>query len=133
MRLTIEGYKSIGEARSIDINGLTVLSGANSSGKSSFMQPMLLIKQTLESEFDAGSLLLDGPNVRVTDSTQIATKVAGRAAASLSVTLEEGGSSATVRYRFSKRVGIQVESVTSKSDLFPEGITITPKMTSNVI
>jgi len=47
MKITIEGYKSIAEPRSIQIGGLTILAGANSSGKSSFMQPLLLMKQSL--------------------------------------------------------------------------------------
>jgi predicted ATPase len=44
MKLSIEGYKSIADKCTIEFNGLTVLAGANSSGKSSFMQPLLLIK-----------------------------------------------------------------------------------------
>lgn len=52
MKLTIRGYKSISTATAIDLDGLTILSGANSSGKSSFMQPFLLLKQTEETNFD---------------------------------------------------------------------------------
>lgn len=35
------------------------------------MQPLLLMKQTLEAAYDPGVLLLDGPNVRFTSSNQI--------------------------------------------------------------
>nr|WP_315473105.1 AAA family ATPase [uncultured Undibacterium sp.] len=75
MKILIEGYKSIAMQRAVNFKGLTILSGANSSGKSSFMQPLLLIKQSLENDFDAGGLLLNGPNVKLTDSSQILSKV----------------------------------------------------------
>src|SRR5260370_34969956 len=65
-RITIEGYKSIVKEQSIEIAPLTILAGANSSGKSSMIQPLLLLKQTLESPFDPGPLRIDGPNLKFT-------------------------------------------------------------------
>ena len=65
-RLTVGGFKSIYPEQSIEIRPLTILAGANSSGKSSIMQPLLLLKQTLEATYDPGALLLNGPNVRFT-------------------------------------------------------------------
>lgn len=59
--ITIAGFKSIRDEQTIEIRPLTILAGANSSGKSSIMQPLLLMKQTLEAQFDPGPLLLDGP------------------------------------------------------------------------
>ncbi|MFN9020110.1 MAG: AAA family ATPase, partial [Pseudanabaena sp.] len=73
-RISVSGYKSLAEECSIEIAPLTILSGANSSGKSSIMQPLLLMKQTLESTYDAGSLKLNGANVRLTSADQIFTK-----------------------------------------------------------
>lgn len=70
-RLSVAGFKSIVDERSIDIRPLTVLAGANSSGKSSIMQPLLLFKQTLEARHDPGTFLLDGPNVKFTSSDQL--------------------------------------------------------------
>src|SRR5262249_21376717 len=46
----------------------------NSSGKSSIMQPLLLMKQTLEATYDPGALLLDGPNVKFTAAHQFLNK-----------------------------------------------------------
>lgn len=62
-RLIVEGYKSLRDPVSIEFGRLTVLAGANSSGKSSLMQPLLLLKQTFEAPYDPGRLLLDGANV----------------------------------------------------------------------
>ena len=75
-RISVSGYKSLAGECSIEIAPLTILSGANSSGKSSIMQPLLLMKQTLESTYDAGSLKLNGANVRLTSIDQIFTKSA---------------------------------------------------------
>ena len=133
MKLTIEGYKSIGEARSVDLKGLTILSGANSSGKSSFMQPLLLIKQTIESEFDAGGLLLDGPNVRVTDSTQIVSKVMGINNEFMSIELSDDEQKTAVTYQFRKRLGVIVSKVSTTSPEFPSGLEFTSKMRSSEI
>ncbi|MEG3956929.1 AAA family ATPase [Microcoleus sp. herbarium2] len=46
--IAVCGYKSIYEECQIEVRSLTILAGANSSGKSSIMQPLLLMKQTLE-------------------------------------------------------------------------------------
>ncbi len=70
-RITVCGYKSISQEQSIEIRPLTILAGANSSGKSSIMQPLLLLKQTLEATYDPGALLLYGPNVRFTSTDQL--------------------------------------------------------------
>ena len=64
--IVVSGYKSIRDEVSLQITPLTLLAGANSSGKSSFMQPILLLKQTLEASYDPGALLLNGPIVRFT-------------------------------------------------------------------
>lgn len=66
----VQGYKSLAEETSIEISPLTILAGANSSGKSSIMQPLLLLKQTLEASYDPGPLLLNGPNIRFTAAEQ---------------------------------------------------------------
>jgi predicted ATPase len=72
--ITVSGFKSIASARKIQIRPLTILAGANSSGKSSIMQPLLLLKQTLEASYDPGALLLDGPNVKFTSLEQFLVK-----------------------------------------------------------
>ena len=69
--LTVKGFKSIAKEQRMEIRPLTILAGANSSGKSSMMQPALLIKQTLESPFDPGALLINGPNVKMTEFGQM--------------------------------------------------------------
>jgi predicted ATPase len=73
-KLSVEGFKSIRDKQSIAIRPLTILAGPNSSGKSSIMQPLLLMKQTLEASFDPGALKLDGPNVSFSSMDQLLFK-----------------------------------------------------------
>ncbi len=74
-KITVEGFKSIAKKQSIEIRPLTILAGANSSGKSSIMQPLLLMKQTVECGYDPGPLRLDGPNVSFTSPEQFLSKI----------------------------------------------------------
>ena len=74
-KIAVKGFKSIAEECEIDIRPLTILAGANSSGKSSIMQPLLMLKQTLEAPYDPGPLLLDGPNVQFTLADQFLSKL----------------------------------------------------------
>lgn len=76
--ISVSGYKSLYEECSIEVLPLTILAGANSSGKSSIMQPLLLLKQTLEATYDPGALLLNGPNVKFTSVDQILSKISGK-------------------------------------------------------
>ena len=69
--ITVGGYKSIRDETTIKIRPLTILAGANSSGKSSIMQPMLLMKQTLEATYDPGPLLINGPHVKFNKHEQL--------------------------------------------------------------
>ncbi len=72
--IAVEGFKSFRKKQKIDLAPLTILAGANSSGKSSIMQPLLLMKQTLDASFDPGVFKLDGPNVDFSDQDQFLFK-----------------------------------------------------------
>src|SRR2546426_3911195 len=74
-RITVAGFKSISQEQSIEIRPLTILAGANSSGKSSMMQPLLLLKQTLEAPYDAGPIQLNGPNLKFTLADQLLSRI----------------------------------------------------------
>jgi predicted ATPase len=58
--ISVRGYKSLYEECRLEIRPLTILAGANSSGKSSAMQPLLLLKQTAEALYKTPALLLNG-------------------------------------------------------------------------
>lgn len=67
----LDGFKSFRDRTEIPLGSLTLLAGANSSGKSTIMQALLLMKQTLESGFDPGPLLISGQNVVFSNTGQM--------------------------------------------------------------
>lgn len=92
-RIAVEGFKSLVDRSEVKVKPLTLLCGANSSGKSSLMQPLLLLKQTVERPSAPGPLLLDGDNVRFTEASQMIARVAGRDSPALfcfGITLDSG-------------------------------------------
>lgn len=76
--ISVKGFKSLAEEQRVEIRPLTLLAGANSSGKSSLLQPLLLLKQTLEAAYDPGPLLLAGPNVKFTSARQMLSSLGGK-------------------------------------------------------
>lgn len=70
-RLTVAGFKSHLQPSTIEMRGLTLLSGANGSGKTAIMQPLLLLKQTLEGAYDSGPLLIDGPHISFSNFAEL--------------------------------------------------------------
>lgn len=124
MRLSVEGYKSIASRQELCLDGLTILSGANSSGKSSFMQPFLILKQTIENHYDSDSLVLYGENAKLTDSTQIISKVPGFNKKSFSVSMINDQESCVVSYIYKKGSGLQVNSVHAVGADYPKGLTL---------
>ena len=77
-KIAVSGFKSLANECAIDIRPLTILAGANSSGKSSILQPLLMLKQTLEAPYDPGPLLIEGPNVQFTSAEQFLSKLTGK-------------------------------------------------------
>lgn len=114
--ITAGGYKSIAEAQSIEVRPLTILAGANSSGKTSFLQPLLLLKQTLDATYDPGPLLLDGPNVKFTSGEQLLSKVRrGSAAERLEVGIKVGSDHyVKVVLKYERAKGFQIEQTATK-------------------
>ena len=60
MRISIKNFKSIDSINDYNLKPLTILSGVNSSGKSSFIQFLVLLKQTMELDSSTQPLYLDG-------------------------------------------------------------------------
>ncbi|HUI31941.1 MAG TPA: AAA family ATPase [Candidatus Acidoferrales bacterium] len=101
-KISVTGFKSLSSTCEIPVRRLTVLAGANCSGKSSIMQPMLMMKQTLESPYDPGPLLLNGPNVRFTSAGQFFSNMGGNEYAKEMVVAIETDGSYYIKSIFSK-------------------------------
>ena len=110
--LTVKGYKSIIDEQTIEFRPLTILAGANSAGKSSLVQPLLLLKQTLSTPFDPGPLLLDGPNVRLTSAEQFISRGVPEAKSEFKVGLEiENGMQLQLTFSPDPRHGIDLSGM----------------------
>ena len=107
-RISVQGYKSLYDECNAEIRPLTILAGANSSGKSSIMQPLLMLKQTLEASYDPGPLLLNGPNVQFTSADQALSHFPGKTTAhTLRVRLESNeGQSLSITFKREPNKGI---------------------------
>src|SRR5260370_28522807 len=117
-RITVAGFKSISQEQSIEIRPLTILAGANSSGKSSMMQPLLLLKQSLEAPYYPGALVLDGRNVHFTSIEQLLAHTNNRRVAKSFHIGIEVGSEATLTTYFirGKNKRLDVEQTMYDSD-----------------
>jgi len=107
--VAIENFKSITSPQEVQFRGLTLLAGANSSGKSSAMQPLLLMKQTLEASYDPGTFLLDGPNVRFSSAKQVVS--IGKKNFSISFSSVKDWKT-TFSYEIQKSSGFQLKTMT---------------------
>ncbi len=76
--IRVHGFKSFRDDTTVELRPLTVLAGANSSGKSSLMQAVLLLKQTLDASYDPGPLKLDGPNVVFREADELLWRAPGK-------------------------------------------------------
>ncbi len=142
-KIAVYGFKSIAEERVIDIHPLTILAGANSSGKSSIMQPLLLLKQTLEAPYDPGPLLLNGPNIQFTSAEQfLSTLIGEKKAEDFQIRIETRGFdfSYSVRTTFKKgESGIELVEMAAErqseadQSLPPDRFTLHPEMSPEEI
>ena len=56
----LDNFKSIEKEKDLEFRPLTIFTGANSSGKSTILQSILLVTQTLQSPIASRSILLNG-------------------------------------------------------------------------
>ena len=71
-QIRLRNFKSIGpEEQTVDLKPLTVLIGRNNSGKSTVIQSLLLLKQTLEDPRPEVQLALQGNYVRATSLREL--------------------------------------------------------------
>ena len=118
-KITVSGFKSISQETPVEIRPLTILAGTNSSGKSSLMQPLLLLKQTLEAQYDPGPLLIDGPHVKCTLASQFLSGVAngGKSTKAMTVEVESDGESTKLTFAKTDRAPIEVTEMARKNVL----------------
>jgi predicted ATPase len=66
-------FKSVGRETPLDLRSLTIFAGPNSSGKSTFIQSILLICQTLRNPIGSRSVILNGQLTRLGQFSDLRT------------------------------------------------------------
>jgi AAA15 family ATPase/GTPase len=112
-KISVSGYKSIKDRVEMWIAPVTLLAGANSSGKSSFLQPLLLLKQTIESQVDPGPILLHGANVRVSNFADIVSSI-GRRGDKKSIDIELEVSTRIDYFKYSLSFGFEKKKLVAR-------------------
>lgn len=74
----LSNFKSVRSAE-LEFTPLTIFSGPNSSGKSTSLQSLLLIVQTLSSKISSHSVVLNGPIMRLGQFSDLASSNSGSA------------------------------------------------------
>jgi hypothetical protein len=100
-RITLKGFKATRDGIDVSVRPLTLLAGQNSAGKSTVVQPLLLMKQTLEATHDPGVLELNGPCVKFNEASQLLWQGRSKAdkAKNWEITLGVGNDSVKIQYR----------------------------------
>src|SRR5258708_28284375 len=62
---TLQNFKSVAQKTTLEMAPLTIFAGANSSGKSTLIQSLLLTAQTLQSPVYSRPIILNGHIVRL--------------------------------------------------------------------
>jgi hypothetical protein len=92
-RWTLGNFKPIREPLDLPTAPLTVLAGLNSSGKSSLLQSILLVSQTLANQELDEPLVLNGPLVRLGTFRDICNDRVQDGVVALGLTLDAGSTS----------------------------------------
>lgn len=129
-KISVEGFKSIYDERSISIYPLTILSGANSSGKSSIFQPLLMMKQTMEESYDPGDLLINGPHVKYYSAKEFLSKIGDKVTDQFSITIEVDGEK-SIRETFRRGKDKPVELVEIQFESKEGNVYLKPGMDEN--
>ncbi len=112
------------------LRDLTVLAGQNSAGKSTVVQPLLLIKQTMEKPFDVGGLAIDGPLVQFTSADQLLSHSAGGRTSEFFFKMSSENSYVTMFYTKAAERGVIIDRMEflmdGKHQCWHEDDTISP-------
>ncbi|ALD47244.1 hypothetical protein AN479_23700 [Serratia marcescens] len=92
------------------------------------MQPFLILKQTLEKQYDSGYLIINGENIKLTDAKQILSKVGNNKDKKFSLAFTEGESSCRIIYEYRKGAGFIPKESSMRSSKMNSGITLNLRM-----
>jgi len=77
-RWKVSNFKSIRKETELEFSPLTIFAGANSSGKSSFLQTVLLVSQTLAHKISSRSVVLNGAFTKLGQFNDLVSSGSGK-------------------------------------------------------
>ncbi len=116
----LDNFKSIDKEKDLEFRPLTIFTGANSSGKSTILQSILLVAQTLQSPIASRSILLNGWFKKFGTYSDIVNSRDKKKNIKIGFTLSNDGDSDRdfmYRYRFHE----EVRTVNCEFELSSEG------------
>lgn len=124
---TVKNFKSIYGRKTLDFGGLTLFAGANSSGKSTILQSILLVTQTLQSQVVSRPIILNGHIVRLGTFDDILSNNAAEREVSIGCKLNQKeisrkSSIAPVRFFYNKERIEQLSSATFEFTFAADGV-----------
>jgi len=121
-RIDLETFKCF-KKLSLPVNALTLLSGTNASGKSSILQAIVLLHQTMVEHEWSNRLQLNGSEIQLGTVSDIVNQVYGRYEFSIGVKDD----SSIVQWNFSYQKEMDVMSASIDSVSINEGIVSSPQ------
>lgn len=88
--VAVTGFKCFATPQTLRMGRLTLLAGLNSSGKSSALQPMLLLAQALRNKRNPRALPLNGALIQLGSAGDVLSRGETRPSISIDVSLDEG-------------------------------------------
>jgi len=121
-RIAVTGFKSLAAKTDVGIQPLTVLAGANSSGKSSLMQPLLLMKQTFDNErIPPGPFWLRGEQAGYDTADQFLSSTQPEAGTTKRLTVEFEAENNWAELSFEKKPDLDLAVTKTASKNSPDG------------
>lgn len=115
LKISVEGFKGFLARKDFELKPISVLSGVNSGGKSSLIQLILLIKQSLENRSAISPLRLNNPYVKLGPFKNILSKQAKDAKFSINFEIPEK----ELTHRFKRIIIEHYKSVNETVSLRP--------------
>ena len=112
-RLDLRHFKCFTKLE-LPLRSLTLLAGANASGKSSVMQPLVLLHQTMRRHEWSSRLALNGEVVRMGTAAEVIDQISGRDSFEIGLQ-EEDGTAISWRFLGNRTdMSLRVESVSTE-------------------
>lgn len=109
---TLKNFKSVSDKTTLDFAPLTIFAGSNSSGKSTILQSILMIAQTIQNSVRSKSVILNGHMVKLGTFDDILSNKSSEKAISVGFTITPNKDLPEYKYnRYSIGIGEEIKKL----------------------